>query len=206
MILIGDIHARFNYYLDLVRNADTPTIQVGDFGLGFGNVTANDEPKQIPGDNWFIRGNHDNPEVCRKHPNYLGDYGYKKEWDLFYCGGADSIDKQQRLIGYDWWPDEELDYQTLNNQVLPLFEATRPRLVVTHTCPTKVLMKVLNGVDNGWGRPKPQRTERALQAMFEVYQPTLWVFGHFHRAFDTRMDGTRFVCLNTYQVMEVEME
>lgn len=203
MIFIGDIHADFNYYLGLVKNiTHTPTVQVGDFGIGFPKFPY---PKKIDGDHWFIRGNHDNPAECKKHPNYLGDYGYHKEWNLFYCGGADSIDKEYRVWGVNWWEDEEQDYRTLNEKVLPLFEATRPRLVVTHTCPTNVtaeLRKVIG--DNGWGTPPTTRTEHALQAMFEVHQPELWVFGHFHRRFDYRMDGTRFVCLNTYQIIDVE--
>jgi len=40
--------------------------------------------------------------------------------------------------------------------------------------------------------------------MFEIYQPELWVFGHFHKEFDRRIDGTRFVGLNEFQMIEIE--
>lgn len=205
MMFIGDIHGRFNYYLGLIANiTHTPTVQVGDFGIGFPGYK---DPPKIIGDHWFIRGNHDNPEVCQKHPNYLGDYGYKKEWNLFYVGGADSIDKEYRTMGIDWWPDEELSYRTLIETVLPLYEKTLPRIVVTHTCPTNVTTELRKAIgDNGWGEPPPTRTEVALQAMFEVHQPDVWLFGHFHKQWEHRMNGTRFICLNTYQTMEIDTE
>ena len=202
MIFIGDIHGQWKYYTGLIGNiTHTPTVQVGDLALGFPTYPY---PKRIEGDNWFIRGNHDNPAVIRKHPNYLGDYGYREDWELFYVGGADSIDKDWRIEGRDWWRDEELDYLTLDMKVLPMFERIRPRIVVTHTCPAAVTPILLKGVKNEWGYYPPTRTERALQAMFEIYQPELWVFGHFHKEFDRRIDGTRFVGLNEFQMIEIE--
>ena len=202
MIFIGDIHGDFKYYLGLVENiTHTPTVQVGDFGVGFPYCT---HPKKITGDHWFIRGNHDNPLYAKTHPNYLGDYGYKEEWQTFYVSGADSIDKHMRVEGRDWWRDEELTYDVLNRKVLPMFEEIQPKCMVTHTCPSTVLLEVLGGADNGWGKPTPKRTERALEAMFEIYQPDVWIFGHFHRSFDKRINGTRFICLNSYQMIEID--
>ena len=205
MIFIGDIHGQFKYYADLIQNiTHTPSVQVGDFAIGFPGYTA---PAKFEGNHWFIRGNHDNPTEIRKHPNYLGDYGYRKDWNLFYAGGADSIDKHSRIEGRDWWRDEELDYQTLNTEVLPLFEASRPRLVVTHTCPTTVKAEILDmQVNNRWSNRGSAGTvtENALQAMFEIHQPDVWVFGHYHKYVDMRMDGTRFICLNTFQMIEIE--
>lgn len=201
MIFIGDIHGQIQYYTELIKNiTHTPTIQVGDMGIGFPQVNF---PKQIDGDHWFIRGNHDNPLYAKNHPNYLGEYGYKKEWDLFYVGGADSIDKHMRTLGVSWWPDEEIEYNILNTEVIPLYEKTRPKIVVTHTCPATLLPLIINE-NNGWGKARPQRTERALQAMFEIHQPDIWVFGHFHRDTAIRMNGTRFICLNALQMIEIE--
>jgi predicted phosphodiesterase len=201
MIFIGDIHGSFNYYQNLVKNVThTPTIQVGDFGMGFPGMT---DPPKVDGDHWFIRGNHDSPDVCRKHPNYLGDYGYKPEWGVFYVSGADSIDKHMRIEGVSWWRDEELDYGTFINNVIPLYEETKPRIVVTHTCPMGVRNEVLPAWDNGHGH-RPSVTERALQAMFDIHQPDLWVFGHWHIYKEFRAMGTRFVCVNSLQMIEIE--
>jgi len=202
MIFIGDIHSRFSYYLDLIKNiTHTPTVQVGDFGLGF---VGYDYPRKIEGNHYFIRGNHDSPVVARSHPNYLGEYGYNEELDLFYVSGADSIDKHLRMESIDWWRDEELDYQTLNTKVLPLFEATRPRVIVTHTCPSSIKHKILGRerIEDEWGGG-PSVTERALQAMFEIHQPDIWVFGHYHRFVDIRKNGTRFICLGINQAIEI---
>ena len=202
MIFIGDIHGGWTYYLQLIQNiTHTPTVQVGDLAIGFAGYP---HPQKIEGNHWFIRGNHDNPHEIRKHPNYLGDFGYREDWDLFYVGGADSIDKQWRTIGVNWWPEEEIDYYTLAEIVIPMFKEKRPKMVVTHTCPetiTKELQKVLN---NGWNNPPTTRTEHALQLMFEAHQPDVWVFGHFHHAWELRRDGTRFICVNSQQMIEIE--
>lgn len=201
MIFIGDIHGEWEYYLNLVKNiTHTPTIQVGDFGIGFPGYP---DPPVAAENHWFIRGNHDNPEVCRKHPRCLGDYGYRKDWDLFYVAGAESIDKNMRVEGVSWWRDEELDYTTLNGKVLSLYEETKPRIVVTHTCPIGLRGQVLPVWVNDGGHG-PSVTERALQAMFEIHQPDLWMFGHWHRHMDFPLFGTRFICLNTYQLIELE--
>ena len=203
MIFIGDIHGYFTYYLDLVKNiTHTPTVQVGDFGLGF---RAWDEPTKIDGDHWFIRGNHDDPAVCKKHPNYLGDYGYRKEWDMFFVGGADSIDKRMRVEGVSWWRDEELSYTTLDKVVLPMYEAIKPRVMVTHTCPMKLRFNVLPIWVNDRGEG-PSVTERALQVMFDIHQPDIWIFGHWHKHLDVRKNGTRFICLNALQTFEFDTE
>ena len=64
----GDAHGK------LVRLARPghPVVQVGDLGAGF--VSASDFRQNVSdrGDFRFIRGNHDDPAICRKDPRYLG--------------------------------------------------------------------------------------------------------------------------------------
>lgn len=201
MIFIGDIHGAWKYYRELISNiTHTPTIQVGDFGMGFPGMI---DPPKVEGNHWFIRGNHDSPEVCRRHPNYLGDYGFRQEWDMFFVGGADSIDKHMRVEGVSWWRDEELEYGTFMDKIIPLYEASKPRIVVTHTCPMSILYDVIPVWANDRGRGAG-KTERALQAMLEIHQPDLWVFGHWHRHVETRRMGCKFVCVNSLQLIEIE--
>lgn len=205
MIFIGDIHGRFKYYLELIKNmTHTPTIQVGDMGMGFPTYATPD----WNGEHYFIRGNHDNPAVCKAHPKYLGEYGYNEKLDVFYAGGADSIDKMWRTEFLTWWRDEQMDYRTFDTKVIPLYEKVRPRVVVTHTCPETVRVKLLEKDFTGWEdvarENGPPVTELALQTMFEVHQPDLWVFGHYHKAWKKRMDGTLFVCVNSMTTFETE--
>lgn len=204
MIFIGDIHGRLNYYLQLIQNiTHTPTVQVGDMGLGFPGY----QNIVWTGDHFFIRGNHDDPEVCRAHPKHLGDFGYDEKLKLFYIGGAASVDKEYRTLGIDWWPDEEITYATFVADVIPLWEKVKPRVVVSHDCPDTIKTRLLNDDElhkySGWP-DVTTLTERALQTMFEIWQPDVWVFGHYHRQWTTRADGTKFVCVNTCGTFETE--
>src|SRR6266699_1688850 len=108
---IGDVHGKYGAYKRLIRSAPD-SIQVGDIGLGF---------RQWPHGGWrtnppydvmrgtgarFIRGNHDNPEVCRDHTQWIQD-GLVQD-DMMFIGGAKSTDRPYRHPDFDWWADEEL--------------------------------------------------------------------------------------------------
>jgi hypothetical protein len=43
---------------------------------------------ELPPEHKFLRGNHDDPKLCGKHPNYLGEYGYLPDDELFFVSGA----------------------------------------------------------------------------------------------------------------------
>ena len=62
MRFIGDIHGKYLPYIKRARKSpDGHSIQVGDFGVGFGNdKVPNFEPHGLdPKKHRFIRGNHD---------------------------------------------------------------------------------------------------------------------------------------------------
>lgn len=191
MTFIGDLHGAFKYYEDLIKNMHGPSIQVGDMGLGFPEMSY---PETFPSQHKFIRGNHDNPAVCRTHPNYLGEFGYDPQSGIFYVSGARSLDRDQRIMGVDLWEDEELSYPTFQMEVIPLYEKIKPSIVVSHVCPESVK---LSGLNNS------SLTEKALQIMFEIYQPNYWIYGHYHKSLDTRNNGTIFKCLNSLEIYEV---
>lgn len=182
---VGDVHAKFDqfkrigerYPLDLI-------IQVGDLGLGFADHTV---LHHIFG--WrFIRGNHDDPNLAVIHPCYMGDYGYWNDYDLFYAGGAYSIDAHLRVAGRDWWDNEELSMAQWYD-ALTMYGETFPDIVVTHDCPAVAAPEyVLNG-----GRRS--RTQQALDAMWDTWAPKLWVFGHHHTPIRKVVEGTQFVGL-----------
>jgi predicted phosphodiesterase len=73
IILIGDIHGRIPDYLRLVATLQpgSRSIALGDVYIGRPGVHL----PELPPEHKFIRGNHDDPKLCREHPNYLGDYG-----------------------------------------------------------------------------------------------------------------------------------
>ncbi len=113
--LIGDIHGLVNdYKVYAIGDFAGPTIQLGDFGIGFGqsdywHESINDY--HTVGKHRFIRGNHDNPEQCMQMSGCINDGNI--EDDVMFIGGAWSIDNPvappgwyRRTAGVDWWFDE----------------------------------------------------------------------------------------------------
>lgn len=209
MIFVGDVHGQLDRFRrDMKRKRkefpNETFVQVGDLGLGF----PKSESPVLPQDCKFIRGNHDNPPVCREHPNYLGDYGVTEidGHKIFFLGGAWSIDRPYRVEGVSWWPEEELMIVELND-ALDLYIAEKPDIVVTHDGPQHATTWILNRfllTSTNAGRmesPQVTRTGQALYAMFEEHQPKLWVFGHWHCSWIKKIKGTVFMCVN-----ELEMQ
>lgn len=184
---IGDIHANFGVY-EKITSAFSPTMQLGDMGLGFG---VDYEFPDLHPEHGFIRGNHDNPEICRTMESYLGDYGYLHGEDIFFVSGAFSIDKNWRTIGVDWWAEEELNHEQWK-AVFELYGGFQPRIVATHDCPFSVLGEVQ---DSRFGSSKRTLTGMGLQQMLDIHQPEIWVFAHHHQYRAFTQGKTLFVAL-----------
>ena len=194
MRIIGDVHGEIEQYKALIKGC-SESIQIGDMGCGFVEI-----PDIQTGWNRWFRGNHDNPELSRKHPNYLGEWGTTKN-DIFYAAGAYSIDRHLRTAGINWWPDEQLSRDVLE-EVKASYLEKKPEIVLTHACPEKIKQMVLL---KGFGKFANIQTwtETYFQEMFEGHQPKLWVFGHLHIPFDAVVEGTRFVCLDILKTMDI---
>jgi hypothetical protein len=207
--LVGDIHADFPRLQEIVYGFKGTTIVLGDVGLGFVHRYRN---PAYSGDTdlpylletlsdcqfnreqmVFIRGNHDNPEFCRKHHNYLGEYGVFK--DIFYVGGAWSIDKWARTEDVDWWPDEELSMEQAY-ACLDQYKATKPKIVISHECPSSVLPRLHSEVIE-------TRTGQLLQAMQDAHQPEFWYFAHHHTSWRGTVNNTNFRCLDCYETVKL---
>jgi predicted phosphodiesterase len=177
------------------------SIQVGDMGIF--DQKDFDRLPDWRNDHRFIRGNHDNPQLCRAHPNYLIDMGYLKRYDMFCLAGGFSIDHKRRLEGISKWHDEELSWGDLGSAI-QMFGDTKPKIVVSHECPTVVKASVLANCSRRGSPPNPKldstsRTENALQQMFESHKPEIWIFGHYHHKFDEVHEGVRFVGLGDHR-------
>jgi predicted phosphodiesterase len=181
---IGDIHGNFEEYkriLNKIRKEDpkTITIQVGDIEL--------DDPKQLdflgPKD-FFIQGNHDNYKACQKHPNFLGDFGFKH--GVFYVSGASS---------HGW--GRELSNKQLNDMI-DLYEETKPEIVVTHDCPQIIREELFYKRDE-------TRTTDAFQEMWNIHAPNVWAFGHHHYDQQEVVDGTDFLCVGTCLAQQMQL-
>ena len=190
MRFIGDTHSKWEQYLPLTEGVDS--IQVGDFGIGFRKV-PDINPRAR-----FIRGNHDNPELARNHPNWIKDGLIEN--DMMLIGGAFSIDREWRTEGVDWWPDEELTIPDLQ-QLLDIAIAVKPRIIVTHDCPESIIPYLFPRA-----LPIRSRTQQALDAVLHSVKPALWIFGHWHYDRDVTIDGTRFICLDELSYIDVDLD
>jgi len=192
MLLLGDIHGEFEILeMILLQHPNQKIIQLGDFGLGFDPVLDQQVPKTENLE--FIRGNHDNPDVCRRHHYYKGDYGYKN--GVFWLSGALSVDKHHRIEGVNWWATEELSMEVLSDAVECYIES-KPRVVLSHEIPVSVIPYIL-------GRHgERSRTSSALQVMIENHEPEYWYFGHYHTELEFLYGGCIFRCVDINEIIE----
>lgn len=187
MIFVGDVHGLWGDFLDIVNQfPDEEIIQLGDFGLGFPQRERFPDPDDFGDNVKFIRGNHDNPEVCARHPNYLGDYGVYK--NIGYISGAWSIDQPYRIEGKTWWAGEQLLYSDLDKAIEQICDE-KPSIIISHdTAPVfakELCLKLY-----------PTITGQALDALWQSYKPKMWVCGHYHNSIEMVIEGTQFICLN----------
>lgn len=191
MRFIGDVHGKMNEYRKIIENCEN-SIQVGDFGAGFVPL-----PDDIPLTNRFIRGNHDSPYCCRLSNHWIKDGIWDEEKKMFFLGGAYSIDQNCRTPMISWWPDEELNYPELFGLVSE-YEFRQPEIMITHDCPDTIRKHFFRIHET-------TRTSSALQSMFEIHKPKLWIFGHHHSFRDEVILGTRFICLAELQTMDIDI-
>lgn len=210
--LVGDVHGKFNQLLPILDSHTGLTIQLGDLGIGFhkgftkySGYAIRTHPEAVRLTNFeydkdkflFIRGNHDNPIQCRKHPNYLGEYGLIGKDDIFFISGAWSIDRAWRTPGVDWWEEEELSQIALLNAI-ESYSTAFPRIVISHDCPYEIA-KIMYPREH-----IATRTGQAFDAMLDEWRPSMWIFGHHHTRKDFVHKGTRFICLDELQSFTIE--
>jgi len=194
MLIIGDIHGKVDKYLELISSSDE-SIQIGDFGYGFSSTK---NLNTIPLQHKFIRGNHDSPAICKGSLNYLGDYGYLEDKEIFFVSGGDSIDKAHRVEGVSWWRDEELSYRDMLDARI-LYMETKPKIVLSHEAPSCIIPLI----HSHHSTFAPSKTAQCLQSMFEIHRPTKWIFGHHHISYKEIIDGTEFICLSELETCEI---
>lgn len=205
--VIGDVHGKWMDYLNVVKNPSdscSKSIQVGDFGVGFGERKAYAEYIQSEmGDNHrFIRGNHDNPNECPEWPQWIPDL--MVEDNVMFIGGAHSIDQAFRIPDVSWWEGEELSYQRLTDATVK-YEHVKPEIMITHDIPDAVARHLFGFYKEA---NNPSRTRQAFDVMFFQcdHKPKLWIFGHWHVNVDINLFGTRFICLNELNYIDIDLK
>lgn len=192
--VIGDVHGHYAQYERTARKREN-TVQLGDLGFKYGCLNNLDPEKHK-----IVAGNHDNYDIINEYAHYLGDYGNCSLGgvNFFFYRGAYSIDRQYRTVGIDWWEQEQVSIEQFM-KARELYRETKPQIVITHDCPEKIALMLLDP-----GQPIYQNTTGwALQELFNNHQPKLWLFGHYHRSWTKVIDGTKFICLNELETIDL---
>lgn len=206
---IGDIHGEHAIMHDkFPPNA----IQVGDLDLfGYENW------RYDHGDRFFIDGNHDN--FSKLNTNASEPYAIESglvyiprgfvSGRVMFFGGADSIDKQDRmrreamlpyLQGRTWYwkekiTEEQLERARKNSDPIEVIVAHDvPDFVTKNMVERGKLVSFFN-LDSG----------KQLARLFAYKKPKLWIAGHYHRSFDVEIYGCRFVCLDINEIREFDI-
>lgn len=198
ILLIGDIHGQHLVHRKRMQRAERnnlPTIQLGDCGFSYGYMKEFD-----PRIHRILGGNHDNYPELVKIPHYLGDFGTVFSPKLGFVRGALSIDKDWRVIGTSWWPEEELSMPRAI-EALKWYESARPEVMLSHDCPREAQA----GLSNAAHKKIPSITSELLSQMFEAWKPKLWVFGHYHERRKFEVGGTTFQALEEFGTIEVDV-
>lgn len=205
---IGDVHGHYKQYALLCHSAEDKgweTVQIGDMGFTYEHFS------QFGLDNgkhhWF-GGNHEHYNKYHKAPCQLGDYGTVpiEDWkysSFLFIRGAHSIDYKYRTEGLDWFRNEELDLKEWR-ACFDFYKLTRPNIVVTHDCPNIARDEMVKG---GFGIVQGQkiqtRTGQMLQHLYDIWQPSLWIFGHWHKDVEFKVGKTKFRCIDILQTFDL---
>lgn len=194
--IIGDVHGKLDDYIQLAGESEY-SIQLGDLGFNYDKIQVLDPIKHR-----VLGGNHDNYSVTdgvfhKQTSHFLGNYGVHNipdVGDLFFVRGGYSIDHARRTEGFNWWPDEQISY-TDGLKALDDYIKIKPEFVISHECPASIIDMVAGFKTWDGEEILPSMTANLLDGMFELHKPYLWIFGHHHKFFDMKIEGTRFICL-----------
>lgn len=209
-IVVGDIHGDWGKLNQLISQKKPSIIlQCGDFGwwpkmevtkpVLYGRQKQWDLMGVKPHGTkvYWCDGNHEQHEILPQRGEIQEMYenvffcqrGSTMRLDdgrvVLFAGGADSIDKDMRTAGHDWFSAENIT----EKQFDMIMSHERVDIVISHTSP--------ESFDVAGSEGKIKDVNRiALDAVLEKYSPDLWYFGHWHKAQSGKHKNTRWRCLD----------
>jgi Icc-related predicted phosphoesterase len=200
VLLISDIHAKFDVINTQVRHAEDTTGQpidqvmaLGDFG--FFSDELHDYFRRDG--NSFLRpvacidGNHeDHGNLHELAADYADHVTYKPRgsvhrlgsWRGLCLGGARYMDAWSTPRGCEITQDDVAACLSHAPEDIDL--------VLSHDCPEGIGMPNTAGLEHYGAPGVPQMARLA-----EHFRPRWWLFGHHHRWFDQQIDETRYIGL-----------
>jgi len=194
IIVIGDVHAS-QYDLNEIIKLHNPSIilATGDYGY-WANIKFDNPfpyPKNKKTKVFFCDGNHEyhpglikltknkkSPVKLHNNVFYMprGSVLKINNYNILFMGGADSIDKEYRTVGYDWFEEELITNNDMLN--LPDSNSTNIDIVISHTCPIEFDPMIPYNDYRYQKYNDPSR--KFLSDILHIYKPKQWFFGHWH--------------------------
>ena len=194
MLVIGDVHGKVDQYWKILQReeAQDGSIQLGDFGF----KTQHDwHSEHIDGEKHLILfGNHDYYPYLYEGAS-LRDFNVFSEYNMMTIRGADSIDKEFRIKGLNWFKDEEMG-QGIMHLCKMCYKNTKPKIMITHDCPQSVRATMFGIYD-------ASATSVFFDELMEIHKPDLWIFGHHHQSREETLFGTKFKCLDELEYYKI---
>ena len=191
----GDIHGDqvlWHKRIDSFLKAGDTILIPGDFGVGFFNgrfwseelffdYLANKEYSIC-----FCSGNHEN---------------FISGKTLFAFGGGYSIDKERRIHGVSWWPQEMPSEEEYRNGSEHLKQCGyKVDYIITHSAPADTVdyMSRLGKVRSILAEERPLADY--LMEVEEKSQYGKWFFGHYH--IDEELPKKQYVIFNAIRELD----
>lgn len=201
LIVTGDIHGDFSYLNKLINKKKPDMIWCcGDFGYWPNHSNIKQLSFIKPQDTKILwcDGNHEDHWALRDRekneivPNVIymprgSIYTLPDNRNVMFFGGAESIDKEIRTEGIDWFREEiitQKDFIDLPDVDIDIF--------ITHTCP----LELVDTMKERYTCKDIEPSNIALSELWKIYKPKTWIFGHWHTYLNIQMNGTDFYCLD----------
>lgn len=201
MFVVGELFADDASFLHniLKRNPDDHIIQLGNMrhGVNASNIEFFNNHIEKRFDNFrFIRGNNDNPEICRKSQHYLGNYGVNYRYGYFFVSGSGTTEQQrmERRYNVSWFMDEEMQMDEMF-KMASLYEQTKPEIVITNEIPHIIKMK---------NEIRSTKTSMILGDLVRLHKPRVWIYCLDHPHDEEKhyeIEGTIYHGVKTREVM-----
>jgi len=208
ILFAGDVHGNLSHVRRLlavaIRERCDRIVQLGDFGYWPHMSDFDDEVAELSakaGIAWYwLDGNHENfdaledavdmaspvPVLMANGLTYL-PRGCTWEWDgvrFMAFGGGYSIDKQWRVEGSSWWP-QELPTRLEQERAL---EATVVDVLLTHDAPEGTCPIINPGYK---GDEISSANRRWITELATTHDPDILIHGHYHHRYSADLDGIR---------------
>jgi len=201
IMICGDIHGDWASLNTLIsKKKPSLILQAGDFGYW------PREPKYAlekikPHDTkiYFCDGNHEDHWALKdvKDNELAPNIFYMSRGsvmtlpdgrNVLFFGGADSIDKEDRTLGFDWFPEEIPSYRDL--AAIDKLDM-KIDIVISHTCPED-----FTEMDQWkWKDKVTDPTRKLLSVILDRFKPDLWYFGHWHDFLQGTCKGCKYTMM-----------